>query len=292
MSDSNGFSDFYYKSSDGLNLHARIYGDTNNALLPVVCLPGLTRNARDFHQLATYLSQSESRFVVSFDYRGRGLSDYDSDWTKYDVGVEAGDILAGLQALNIEKAIFIGTSRGGLILHILAAIRPDILKAIILNDIGPVLEPAGLALIKSYFGAPAPVPASFEEAASIQKAVHGAAFPVLTDQDWLDMVHAVYRELDGKIQLDFDPALLNGLAAFDLSKPLPTLWPQFDAMAALPVMVIRGANSLLLSEKTVKEMQNRHPALDVITVPGQGHAPLLNTSGLPECIAAFIEKVG
>ena len=292
MTGRSGFSDFYYTSADGLKLHARIYGDGTTGRLPVVCLPGLTRNARDFHELALYLSQTESlsRKVVCFDYRGRGLSDYDHDWKKYDVGIEAGDILAGLQALDIREAAFIGTSRGGLILHILAAIRPELLKAIILNDIGPVLEPAGLALIKAFLAAQTATPTSFEEAARTLKTVHGPAFPALADADWLDMAHAIYREIDGEFRLDFDPALVNGLAAFDLSKPLPTLWTQFEAMADIPVMVIRGENSLLLSEATVDEMKRRHPGTDAITVPGQGHAPFLHTSGLAERIAAFIES--
>jgi pimeloyl-ACP methyl ester carboxylesterase len=124
----------------------------------------------------------------------------------------------------------------------------------------------------------------------MQKAVHGPAFPALGEEDWMDMAHAVYREIDGKLRLDFDPALINGLAAFDLSKPIPTLWPQFDAMSSLPVMVIRGGNSLLLSEKTVEEMEKRHPALEAVTVPGQGHAPFLHTAGLAERVAAFVEN--
>ncbi|MCO5063058.1 MAG: alpha/beta hydrolase [Rhizobiaceae bacterium] len=291
MIDDSGFSDFHYSSADGLRLHARIYGKADPQAMPVVCLPGLTRNAKDFHQLAMYLSEfaATRHRVISFDYRGRGLSDYDPDWKKYDVGIEAGDILTGLDALGIPSAAFIGTSRGGLILHILTMLRPDMLKAVVLNDIGPVLEVAGLALIKSYLDAPAAKPASFEEAARIQKSVHGLAFPALGDRDWLDMAHAVYREVDGEIRPDFDPALLHGLDSFDLSQPIPTLWPQFDAMSAIPVMVIRGENSLLLSPQTVEEMRQRHPMLEAVTVAGQGHAPFLHTDGLAERISAFID---
>jgi len=288
-----GFEDFFYTVPDGLTLHARIYGENNKGAVPVVCLAGLTRNARDFHQLALFLATDSQpiRKVVCFDYRGRGESDYDPDWKKYDVGVEAGDILAGLDALGISKAIFIGTSRGGLILHVLAAIRPDLLRAVILNDIGPVLEPAGLALIKSYLNTPSLIPTSIEAAASVQKAVHGSAFPALGDSDWMDMAYAIYRKIDGKLRPDFDPALLNGLAALDLSRPLPTLWPQFEAMASIPAMIVRGENSLLLSGETVTEMQRRHPKLEAVTVSGQGHAPFLHTAGLAERIAKFINDV-
>lgn len=286
----NGFTDFYYTVPDGLKLHARIYGEENAGTLPVVCLPGLTRNVRDFHQLALHLAAGDGgrRKVVSFDYRGRGLSDYDPDWKRYDVGVEAADIIAGLDALGIGKAAFIGASRGGLILHVLAAVRPELLKAVILNDIGPVLEPEGLALIKSYLGAPSSRPQSYEEVALVQQAVHGAAFPALDAADWLDMAHAIYREIGGRLRPDFDPALLNGLAALDLSQPIPNLWPQFDAMASLPVMVIRGSNSLLLSAGTVAEMQRRHPSLAAITAEGQGHAPILHKGEVAQEISAFI----
>ncbi len=140
-------------------MHARIYGETNSAHWPVVCLPGLTRNARDFHELAHHLSARAvvPRKVVAFDYRGRGQSAYDPDITHYNVGVEAGDILAGLVALGIEGAAFIGTSRGGLIIHVIAAMRPEALKAVVLNDIGPVLEAGGLAHIRSYLD-PSPKP--------------------------------------------------------------------------------------------------------------------------------------
>ncbi|TIT57439.1 MAG: alpha/beta hydrolase, partial [Mesorhizobium sp.] len=134
-----------------------IYGEINSGRWPVVCLPGLTRNARDFHELALRLSSQTERKVVAFDYRGRGQSAYDPDISHYTVGVEAGDVLAGLAALDIEDAGFIGTSRGGLIIHVLGAIAPAVLKAVVLNDIGPVIEAPGLAHIRSYLdGAPKP----------------------------------------------------------------------------------------------------------------------------------------
>lgn len=286
-----GFQDFYYTSSDGLTLHAQIYGADHPDRLPVVCLPGLTRNSRDFHELALYLATDAPtpRKVIAFDYRGRGLSAYDPDWTKYTVGIEANDILVGLDSLNISKALFIGTSRGGLILHVLAAIRPAILAAAVLNDIGPVVEKAGLQLIKDYLSK-APRPTSIAEAVATQKAAHGKAFSALSDADWERMVRAIYRETEGGLVPDFDPALLNGLALLDLDKPIPDLWPQFAALAAIPMLAIRGENSLLLSAETVNEMARRHPNFEAITVPGQGHAPFLETGDLPGSIAAFFDK--
>ncbi|MBZ9884116.1 alpha/beta hydrolase [Mesorhizobium sp. CA10] len=291
MASGEGFSDFFYAAPDGLKLHAQIYGEANAGSWPVVCLPGLTRNARDFHELALYLSTKAARprKVVAFDYRGRGQSDRDPDISHYNVGVEAGDVLAGLSALGIEQAAFVGTSRGGLIIHVLGALKPAVLKAIVLNDIGPVIEAAGLAHIRSYLD-PAPRPKTFAEAVDAQRSVHGADFPALTDADWLRMVRAICRETEAGWLPDFDPALVDTLVGIDFSKPLPDLWSQFDALATVPLLAIRGGNSKLLSAATVEEMGRRHPGMETITVEGQGHAPFLETGTLPREIADFLDR--
>lgn len=285
-----GFSDFYYSSTDGLKLHARIYGEANGAL-PVVCLPGLTRNARDFHELALHLSRDAvaARKVVVFDYRGRGGSAYDKNWQNYNVGVEAGDIVAGLVASGIEHAAFIGTSRGGLIIHLLAAIRPGALRAVVFNDIGPVVEGEGFAHIRAYLER-TPKPASFAEAVAIQRGTHGNAFPALIDRDWERMARAIYRDEGGKPVADFDPALLKTIAGVDLSQPLPALWPQFQSLTGVPMLAIRGENSRLLSAMTLEEMARRHPCIETVTVEGQGHAPMLETGPLPARIEAFLDR--
>ncbi|QKC97669.1 alpha/beta fold hydrolase [Mesorhizobium sp. NZP2298] len=290
MPGTEGFCDLFYAAPDGLRLHALVYGEANSGHWPVVCLPGLTRNARDFHELALRLSTgSDPRKVVAFDYRGRGQSAYDPDVSHYNVGVEAGDILAGLAALGIEEAAFIGTSRGGLIIHVLGALRPAVLKAIVLNDIGPEIEPAGLAHIRSYLER-APKPKTFTEVVNVQRHVHGQDFPALTDADWTRMVGALYRETDQGLLPDFDPKLVDTIASLDLSQPLPALWPQFDALAAIPLLTVRGANSRLLSTQTLDEMRKRHPGTETITVTGQGHAPFLETGSLPGDIAAFLDR--
>ena len=291
MGTNDGFEDFHYSSPDGLKLHARVYGSDGNDALPVVCLPGLTRNARDFHELALHLSGDETapRRVVAFDYRGRGGSAYDANWRNYDPIIEAGDIIAGLTALDIEHAAFIGTSRGGLIIFALAAIRPGLLKAAVLNDIGPVVEGAGLAQIRSYLER-APKPDSFGEAIAIQRAAQQGIFTTLTEADWDRATRALYRDKGGKPVPDFDPALLRGLKSINLSRALPELWPQFMGLAGLPVMAIRGENSRLLSAETLTEMKRRHPQLEAVTVKGQGHAPFLETAGLPDRISAFLAR--
>lgn len=291
MSAADGYSDFHYTAGDGLKLHARVYGDRIEGLLPVVCLPGLTRNARDFHDLGLFLSRDRApkRKVVAFDYRGRGESAYDRNWKNYEVVVEAADIVSGMIALGIDRAAFIGTSRGGLIVHVLAAMRPSLMRAVVLNDIGPVVEGEGLVHIRSYLER-APVPKTFEDAIAIQRAAHGSAFPALTDADWERLARALYREEKGKLVLDFDPKLLRQLRAIDLNKPLPTLWPQFEGLYGVPMLAIRGENSRLMAPSTLLEMTLRHPDIETITVEGQGHAPMLETGKLPERIAAFLDR--
>lgn len=293
MTSRQGHSDFYYTAPDGLRLHARIYGEDISGALPVICLPGLTRNARDFHELALHLSREAAtpRMVVAFDYRGRGQSAYDRNWQNYNVVTEAEDILAGLTAMGIAHGAFIGTSRGGLIIHMLAGMRPTAMKAVVLNDIGPVVEGAGLAHIRAYLER-APKPKSLADAVAIQRATHGHAFSALTDADWERFVRAIYRDADSKPVADYDPALLKTLTDLDLNAPLPVLWPQFQGLCKIPVLAIRGENSRLLSAETLDEMARRHPMIETVIVSGQGHAPLLETGNLPQKIAAFLAKVG
>ncbi|OCW58005.1 hydrolase [Hoeflea olei] len=282
-------------ASDGLKLHAADYGRDNaatRARLPVVCLPGLTRNAADFHDLAVLLSSDTEtpRRVVSFDYRGRGLSAWDKDPSRYTILVEADDVIAGMAALGLEHAIFIGTSRGGLIMHALAAMRPTLMAAGVLNDIGPVVEGAGLAQIKAYLSR-IPQPATWEEAAQNLATAHSKSFPVLSPSDWDDFARAVYVEKRGKLVANYDPALLDGLKGIDLNTPLPTLWPQFEGLGNRPMMVLRGEHSSLLSDETVEEMKQRVPTLRSATIAGHGHAPILHLSGIPEMLRGFFAEV-
>jgi pimeloyl-ACP methyl ester carboxylesterase len=286
-----GFDEFHYSAQDGLRLHARVYGSPDGDAVPIVCLPGLTRNARDFHELALHLSQRSrnARRVIAFDYRGRGRSAYDPDWKNYHVLTEAGDVMAGLAALGVGDAGFIGTSRGGLVIFAIAAMRPALLRAVVLNDIGPVVEGAGLAQIRAYLDR-APKPSSMADAVAIARAAQGSTFPALRDADWERSVAAFWREENGRLVPDFDPALLKTLDAIDLNRPLPVLWPQFEGLYGVPVLAIRGANSALLSAATLDEMARRHPRIETVTVEGQGHAPFLETAGLPQRIATFLDR--
>lgn len=278
-----------FAAPDGLKLYARVYEPgKHTSAIPLACLPGLTRNSRDFHELALFLAQHPEtpRRVISFDYRGRGFSAYDRDWSHYNIGTEANDVSAGLSAIGVNRAIVLGTSRGGLIAHILMATAPQLLAGVILNDIGPEIAPEGLRQIAQYLQK-RHNPRTWPEAVEHQRSIHGAAFPALAEADWKRFVHAIYRRQRGTIRPDFDPNLVKTMANIDYSQKLPDLWPQFELFAKLALLVIRGENTPLLTRQTLQEMSRRHPAMQVINVPGQGHAPLLETGQLPELIAAF-----
>ncbi|TCS08210.1 alpha/beta hydrolase [Rhizobium sp. BK418] len=292
--DKNAFTEKFFTSTDGLKLYARDYRAASRDInrLPVICLPGLTRNSRNFHELALLLSQDAAspRRVVALDYRGRGMSERDANTTNYNLAVECADVIAACAALGIDRAIFIGTSRGGLILHLLAGMKPELLAGIVFNDIGPVIEPVGLMAIRDYLNRDRK-PLSWSDAVDILKENYAAAFPVLAVNDWLNMAQAIYREQNGVPVADCDPDIAEQLKTIDFSKPLPDLWAQFESLRAMPLLVIRGANSDLLSPQTVDEMAKRHPDMVQIMARGQGHAPLLHLGDIPDTIRMFIGKL-
>ncbi|HEY0301779.1 MAG TPA: alpha/beta hydrolase, partial [Rhizomicrobium sp.] len=220
----NGPTSHFISAPDGLRLHAREYGMRSAPSLPVVCLPGLARSGSDFETLATALSGDPAvpRRVVALDYRGRGLSDYDRDPANYNFQVEIADVLAVLTALDCGPAIFIGTSRGGILTMLMAALRPGIIAGCILNDIGPVIEPKGLMRIKGYVGK-LPQPRNLEEGAGILRRLFSAQFPKLTAEDWLASAQRAFKEVDGRLVPDYDVALAKTLEGVDFEKPLPPL---------------------------------------------------------------------
>jgi len=279
---------------DGRKLHVRDYGPRSAPALPVVCLAGLARSSLDFEPLASALAgdPGEPRRVLAPDMRGRGRSDYDPDPANYNLGTELADVLAVLAALGVDRAVFVGTSRGGILSMLLAATRPEIIAGCVLNDIGPEIDPRGLMRIKSYVGK-LPQPSSFADAAQLLRRLFGPQFPRLTDEDWLAYARRTYKDDRGGLVPDYDVRLATILDGVSFEQPLPAMWPQFDALAAAaPLMVIRGANSDLLSEATLAAMRARKPSLVMLEVKDQGHAPLLAEADVIARIAAFVTSCG
>jgi pimeloyl-ACP methyl ester carboxylesterase len=274
----------------GLKRHVRSYGPRISTARPVVSLPGLTRTAEDFHELACALAAAPeaSRRVLALDYRGRGLSDYDKSPQNYSLSTELGDVLAVLTALGVSPAVFVGTSRGGILTMMLACVRPTAIAGAVLNDIGPVIEPGGLVRIKSYVGK-LPRPKSFEEGADILRRLFGQQFTRLTDAEWLAYAHRTFKAEKRGLVPTYDVQLAKTLAGIDFHRPIPPLWAEFGALGRLPLMALRGANSDLLSEETVTAMRTRHPSMEAVTVPDQGHAPILSETELIGRIARFVE---
>ncbi len=276
----------FVSAPDGLRLHVRVYGGRQDGTRPVVCLPGLSRNGSDFEALGEALGKS--RRVLAIDSRGRGHSEYDSNPANYSLPVELGDVVAVLTALEAEPAIFVGTSRGGILTMLLAALRPGAIAGAVLNDIGPVIENKGVIRIKGYVGK-LPQPRSIEEGAEILRRLFASQFTRFTAQDWLEQARRTWWIKDGRLKAPYDPALSRTLAENDLERPLPALWAQFDALPDVPVMVIRGEHSDLLSTETVAAMKARRPAMSLIEVKGEGHAPQLE-GDVAARIAAFAES--
>jgi pimeloyl-ACP methyl ester carboxylesterase len=282
----------FVSAPDGLRLHVRSYGEASWPTLPVVCLPGLSRTADDFEVIAGALAQpgAHAHRVIALDYRGRGLSEYDRNPFNYAFPVELADLQAVIAALDCAPAIFIGTSRGGILTMMLAALRPTLIAGVVLNDIGPVIEPQGLVRIKSYVGR-LPQPRDFDEGAEVLRRLFGAQFPRLGREDWLAAARRAFRQdEDGKLVPTYDVQLAKTMEGVDLEQPLPPLWKEFGALAHVPLMVIRGENSDILSAATVEAMRSRRSGMEVVEVADQGHAPLLAEADVIARISAFAAR--
>jgi pimeloyl-ACP methyl ester carboxylesterase len=281
----------FIEASDGLRLHAVEYGRGADTGVSVICLPGLARTAADFEPLARALAgcAPRPRRVIAVDYRGRGRSEYDNDPAKYALPVELADLETVLSALSVGPAVFIGTSRGGILTMLMAASSPGRIAGAVLNDIGPVIEPAGLVRIKGYVGK-LPTPRDLVEGAGILRELFAPQFPNLTEEGWREAATLTWREQDGVLVLCYDAELAKMLQAIEPDQVIPTLWPQFEALASVPAMVIHGALSDLLSAQTVEEMLRRRPDLEAVTVPDEGHPPRLGTPTMIARISAFVNR--
>lgn len=282
VSETGTWEDFFWNAPDDTKLHARLYNREKSPEHPVLCLSGLTRNSKDFHWLARRIT---NRTVIAMDFRGRGRSGYSAAET-YTPFQETADVLAGLQMLGVKSADLIGTSRGGLVAMLMAAAAPGLLKSVVFNDIGPKIELEGLLAIKGYVGIPANFK-SWDEAVETAQNFR-AMFPGWTDADWRFHVRATYRDDDGIPVSDYDPALASGLEYISPEAEIPTMWPQFEAMKDIPMMVLHGELSKLVARSTIDEMARIHPDLKVISVPDQGHVPILTQGPHVDAVLEFV----
>jgi pimeloyl-ACP methyl ester carboxylesterase len=279
--------DHHWTAPDGLRLHATVQRGPEGPL-PVVCLPGLTRNGRDFEGLAEELVAG--RTVVAVDLRGRGGSDRDPTGASYALDVYASDVLALLDSLRIERAHLVGTSLGGMVAHVVTAIAPARVASIVLNDVGPELAPAGLVRIRSYAGKPASAP-TWDGAAAHLRALLDDVLPGLDHDAWLVIARRMWRDDGtGSIVPDYDPAVTAGVHAGDPEAAPPAAWPLFEAAAAdgRPLLLLRGALTDLLAPETVAGMRERAPQLQVVEVPDRGHAPTLDEPVARNAIGRFL----
>jgi pimeloyl-ACP methyl ester carboxylesterase len=264
------YTDVYYHSTDGLRLYARDYAHSTPRAT-VLCMHGLSRNSADFATLCAALHQDYR--LIAVDQRGRGLSAYDPDPANYNPLVYVRDMLTLLDHLGIDCVVAIGTSMGGVISMAMAATASARLLGVVLNDIGPEIDPTGLERIRNYVGH-LPTVTNWQEAAAQVRATNAIAFPDYDHRDWLAFAHNVYREnAAGVPVLAHDPAIALSLRPTDV--PID-LWPAFDAMKGLPILVVRGATSDILAPQCVAEMRRRRPELTAVEVPNRGHAPMLD----------------
>jgi pimeloyl-ACP methyl ester carboxylesterase len=283
-------ADIFVTAQDGLRLHVREYGPRTALALPVVCLPGLARTVADFDALAPALADGPPPHrVIAIDSRGRGQSDYDSNPENYNLAVELGDVVTVLTALEIGEAVFIGSSRGGLLTMLLGVANPTAIAGVVLHDIGPVIEPKGLARIKSYVGK-LPQPRNFKEGAEILRRLFDAQFSKLTAEQWLAAAQRSWKTDDGGLVPTYDVKLARTLAELDIERPLPAMWTEFDALSRVPILVIRGAHSDILSAATVTAMHDRHLRMETVEIPDQGHVPLLDNADLIRRVAEFVAR--
>lgn len=282
------YQDHFYRSGDDrLTLYARIYESDGP---PLLLMHGLTRNSADFESLTVHLAGKYQLIVA--DQRGRGRSDYDPEPKNYAPATYVDDMMALINGLQMNNLGLIGTSMGGLMAMMMAANEPERFSSLILNDIGPVVEQAGLDRIKSYIGALTPFD-SWQQAADHCRKVHGEAMAGYDDQDWLGFARRTCREMpDGRIEFAYDPAISEGLSGSEQTAAPPDLWPMWDQLAAIPTLIVHGALSDIISPATIAEMQRRHSGpISAIEIANRGHAPMLDEPAALSAIDPFLQNI-
>ena len=278
----------YFKSRDDLQLFAKEYVNSS-ANEKILCLHGITRNCSDFEGLCENLK--DDYHVIAADQRGRGKSDYDPNFDNYFVGTYVIDMFTLLDNQSIEEVFVIGTSMGGIMAMMMAVAQPKRIKGIVLNDIGPEVDESGLDRIKSYLGKSSPVN-NWEEATAHAKKINALAFPDFTNNDWLSFAKRLYRENENGVpELAYDPAIAKPLANTGEAAAPPDLWSMFEALTDIPMLLIRGELSDILSSECVSEMQHRKPDMVYQEITNRGHAPMLDEAESLSAIKKFLSSL-
>ncbi len=285
------YDDIYYSSSDGLRLYARDYPCRNERIAKpntILCMHGLTRNSADFARLAAHLS--ENYRVLAVDNRGRGLSQYDANAANYNPATYVNDMFTLLGVLGLERVILCGTSMGGIMSMMMAAMQPERVIGIIINDIGPEIAEEGLQRIKASVGKAKPVTA-WEDAIAQAKEINQLAFPDFSDSEWEEFTRGLYRDQNGMPVLAYDPAISKPLSDEQAGAVPPDLWPLFDAITTTPMLLIRGETSDILAPACARAMRNKKQDLRFVEVPNRGHAPTLNEAVSRGAIDGFLSEL-
>ena len=283
------FSEASWQSPDGLELYFRDYAGDDSGKVPVVCLHGLTRNSRDFEDLAPHIAGLGHRVIVP-DMRGRGQSAYAEDSATYAVPTYIADVMALFAQEGIERFVSVGTSMGGLMTMLIAQFAPDKIAGAVINDIGPVVDPLGIDKIKTYLGKGGSFPTWMHAARSLEE-VHGESHPSFDTNDWIAMAkRSMTLCNNGRIAFDYDMKIADPFNGADENAVPPDLWPGFEALAAKPLLLVRGGLSTILSADTLAEMQRRAPDADAVIVPDAGHAPTLDEPEVRSAIEALLSS--
>lgn len=279
-------TEHYFTTEDDLGIYYRDFGAQQEGT-PVICLAGLTRNSRDFEDLAPVLSAR--RRVLTIDFRGRGRSDYDPEWRNYHPATYVADVWRLLDQLAIPRIIVIGTSLGGLCAMTMAEEQRERVAGVVLNDVGPEVNPAGLARVQAYTGRLGPV-ADWDEAAAQTRDVYGEWLPGLTDGDFMVLARRAYREDDeGVPRLDMDPNIGRAIREVGAQKGDP--WARFAALRGIPTALLWGSMSDILTEDIVDRMREACPELVVVPIAERGHVPLLDEPACLDAIGALLDRV-
>ena len=279
------FRERRYRSQDGLDLYYREYGRRTPGRPTILCLPGLTRNSRDFHELA--LRHAPRWRVLCPDYRGRGRSQYDRDWRNYHTKVCADDIRHLMAAANMHEAILIGTSFGGLLAMVLAVMVPTVVAGAVLNDIGPRIESRGVDKLIDYMEDDRPL--EDWDAAQRRLSETFPNFPAFDDAEWRRAAEGTYRaRADGRLVFDWDPSLVKALRAG--TRESVDLWPLLRALGRVPVLAIRGSESNFLGEDVFDRMAEEVPSMTRVVIPGVGHPPSLLEPAAVTALDSFLAR--